>query len=144
MSYTTQQEIEDRYGTERVAELTRDAQGQQVNADLLTDAIEEIAAKTDAALRVIDDPANFDQTNTLLRGLNTEGAYLLLVKWSEGGWTEDDREDFETIKDDLKAISAGRIILKNETDQEKEDRLEGFFSSDPKLFGRKKTAGHLC
>jgi phage gp36-like protein len=140
MSYCTQADLTDRYGTERIAELTRDASGASVDSTLADDAIGSMTAKIDAALRVFNDPANYDNTNDLLNDLAIEGSYLLLVKWSPGGWADEEMQQWKMVQKQLDNIADDRIRLTSETEEQKEDRIEGFFSSDKRLYNRPKNS----
>lgn len=135
-TYCSQADLTGRKGTQRIAELTGDGSGQAVDSAKVTEAIEEFAGKINAAVRRQYQALPFDETNDLLNGLNIEGAYLLLVRDSDRGWTDADRKDWEMLKAEVRDIADGRSELRIETDVEADAMTEGYFSSNKQVFGR--------
>ncbi len=141
MAYCTQQDLEDRKGTEQIAQLTGDPTGQEVDAARVTLVINEFAARVDGALRRQYPEGTFDSSNALLNGLNVEGAFLLLAKDTELGWSEDHREDWKMLLKELDKIGDGTVDLRTETEEQEQEISEGYFSSRPRFFGRTSLSG---
>lgn len=139
MGYCTQQDLEDRKSTRVIAELSGDPDGATVDAGKVNQAIEDFAARVDNALRVHYPDLPFDSDNKYLNRLNVDGAYLLLEKDTENGWSEDQRDDWKLLNQDLEMIAQGKIDLKSETEEEIEAR--GTFQTNPRLFGRNSLKG---
>ncbi|MDZ7802373.1 phage protein Gp36 family protein [Thiohalophilus sp.] len=139
MAYCNQQDIVDRKGSERLAELTGDSTGQSINAARVTKAINEFGNRIDNAVRVNYPKLPFDETNAFLNGLNIEGAYLILERDKELGWSEDQRADWKLLEKDLEKIAQGMYDLRTETEEEVE--AKGTFKSNPRLFNRNSLNG---
>ena len=137
MTYCTQTDITDRKGTEKIAKLTGDPSGAEIDSAKVTSAIEEFASKIDAAVRKNYPDLPFDSTHKLLNGLNIEGAYLLLERDGRG-WTDDKREEWKMIMKQVDDIAKGIIDLRSETEEQEEAMTEGFFSSNSRVFGRSR------
>ncbi|MEQ9393294.1 MAG: DUF1320 family protein [Balneola sp.] len=141
MSFCTQTDLTNRKGTKAIAELTGDPDGETVNAARVTLAIDEFAERIQAALNKQYRNIEFDETNKLLNGLNIKGAYLLLEQDSYDGWSEENREDWKLLMKDIENISSGKLDLKIETEEEEDATVEGYFSTNPRLFGRNSLNG---
>jgi len=141
MPYCTEANITARKGTQRIAELTGDPSGATVDSAKVAAAIDEFAAKMDNAIRVEYPELPFDETNQYLNGLNVEGAYLLLERDKENGWSESQREEWKMLLDEIKMIAGGTVDLRTETDDEIEAQAEGTFSSNKRLFNRNSLNG---
>jgi phage gp36-like protein len=141
MAYCTQAHITDRKSTELIAELTGDPNGVTISSAAVTQAINEMSALIDAAVRVRYPDLPFDATNALLNGLCITGAYLILERDSRNGWSDDHREDWKLVQKALEQIASGKMDLRTETETQEEELLKGFFSSKPRLFGRNSLSG---
>lgn len=137
MAYCTVQHIKDRKGEHKIAQLTGDATGGTVNEPTVEEAINSFAEKMDASIRKQHPGLPFDSSNKYLRDLNIEGAYLLLERDSERGWTDEYRSDWKLLESQLKDIATGLVELKTLEGE----ALEGFFSSKKRLFGRNSLSG---
>lgn len=135
-TYCTQSDIEARKGTARLAKLTGDADGVTVDAARVTSAIEEMADTLNGAVRKHYPDLPFDGTHKLLNGLNIQGAWLLLVRDSDRGWSEDDREEWKMLKAQVDDIATGLTDLRSETEEQAEEMTEGYFSANDRVFGR--------
>lgn len=138
VTYCTQQDIEDRKGSEKLARLAGDPSGQTIDAARVSSAIEEFAADINAAVRKRYPDLPFDATHKLLNGLNIQGAWLLLVRDGDRGWTDDDRDEWKMLLQQLKDIATGLIDLRSDTEEQEEEAAKGFFSSNRRLFGRNR------
>jgi len=141
MSFCTQTDLTNRKGTQAIAELTGDPEGLVVDAARVTLAINEFAERIQVALNKQYRNIAFDETNKFLNGLNIEGAYLLLEKDSYDGWSEENREDWKLLMKDIENIASGKIDLKIETEEEEDATVEGYFSTNRRVFGRNSLNG---
>lgn len=141
MAYCNQTDITDRKGTARIAELTGDPDGETINAPRVAKAIEGFASRMDNAIRRQYPTLPFDESNAYLNGLNIEGAYLILERDKENGWSEDQRAEWKMILKDLEDIAKGLMDLKTETAEEIEEQAEGSFSTNGRLFNRNSLNG---
>jgi phage gp36-like protein len=141
MAYCSQSDITNRKGTELIAELTGDPVGVTINADSVTLAINEMGEILDAAVRKKYPDLPFDSSNSLLKGLNVQGAYLILERDSRSGWSDDHREDWKLLMKQVEAIANGMLDLRTETEEQEEAAVEGYFSSKTRLFGRNSLSG---
>lgn len=140
-SYCSNQNIIDRKGLQRIAELTGDPQGETVNQARVTLVKEEFATRMNNAIRKSYPTLPFDETNAYLNGLNIEGAYLILERDKENGWSDDQRADWKLIMKDLEDIANGLMDLRTETDDEINEQAEGSFSTNGRLFNRNSLSG---
>lgn len=141
MTYCSKEDLTSRKSVERIAELTGDPEGTTVNEAAVALVIAEFGERLDAAIRVRYPSLPFDATNKYLNGLNVEGAYLLLERDSDTGWSDDQREDWKMLLDELKSIAGGKIDLRTETEEEEAAQVVGYFSTNPRLFGRNSLSG---
>jgi phage gp36-like protein len=141
MAYCTQTDITNRKGTKLIAELTGDPAGATINTGSVTLAINEMGEILDAAVRKRYPDLPFDSSNNLLKGLNVQGAYLILERDSRSGWDDDHREDWKLLMEQVRSIANGTLDLRTETEEQEEAAVEGFFSSKARLFGRNSLSG---
>lgn len=139
VTYCSEIDLTDRYGTDDIAELTGDETGVAVDSAKVAKAIDQFAERMNASIRKQYPDLPFDATHVYLNGLNTEGAYLLLIKWSDRGWDEDDRSDWKTLLKDLEHLARGVTDLRTETDIQAEDATDPYFSSEKRVFGRSRS-----
>lgn len=141
MAYCTQTDIINRKGTALIAELTGDPAGVTINSSSVTDAINEISAILDAAVRRKYPDLPFDSSNSLLKGLNLQGAYLILERDSLTGWSDDHREDWKLLMKQVEAIANGTLDLRTETEEQEEASVAGYFSANRRVFHRNFLSG---
>lgn len=133
-TYCTLQHLMDRKDEERLAKITGDGSGQTVDQMKVEGAIEDFAGYMNAELRKQYPDLPFDDTQSYLNGLNIQGAWLLLERDSDAGWSEGDREDWKMLMKQVEGLADAD--LRTETDEEQEAMTEGYFSSDRGVFGR--------
>jgi phage gp36-like protein len=136
MSYCTIQHITDRKGTRKIAELSGDNTGQAINEPRVQSQIDSFAERMNAALRHEYPKLGFGDEQLQLRDLNVEGAYLLLERDSDRGWTEEMIKQWKMLLDDLDKIADGRMKLQTLDDQSTKKKTDGYFSSNRRLFRR--------
>jgi len=141
MSFCTQTDLTNRKGVKVIAELTGDPDGETVNTARVTLAIDEFAERIQVNLNKQYRGVEFDETNKFLNGLNIEGAYLLLEKDAYDGWDEKNLEAWKLLLKDLEHIGSGKIDLKIETEEEEDATVEGYFSTNRRVFGRNSLNG---
>jgi phage gp36-like protein len=134
MAYCNEQDIVDRKSARVIAELTGDPTGEIIDSEKVTGAIDDYAARINNAVRVKHPDLPFDETDKFLNRLNADGAYLLLERDTENGWSEDQRDDWKLLNQDLEMIAQGKIDLKSETAEEV--TAKGTFKSNPRMFNR--------
>lgn len=131
-TYCTQADIEVRYRSEKLAELTGDPDGIVVNANEVDKAILDYASHMNAYLRLRFDDLEAIDEHPLLNALNVEGAWLTLRKWQPHGLSDDERLAWERLEKQLKWLADGTLFLS----AEQADAQAGEFRANPRLFGR--------
>lgn len=131
-TYCSQADIENRYRTDKLAELTGDAEGQTVNAVEVEKAIMDYASTMNAYLRLRFSDLNELVGHPLLNAMNVEGAWLKLKSWQPQGLSEEDKLAWDRLKKQLEWVSQGSLFL----NAEQMESEKGKFSANPRLFGR--------
>lgn len=143
MAYCTIEQLKERKGEKRIAELTGDPDGTTVSEAAANQALNEFAAKMDVSIRKQYPSLPFNEEHLYLNGLNIEGAYLILERDSQRGWTDHYRADWKLLLKELEAIAAGDVDLVDRTEEEAEEYEDGFFRSNRRLFGRNSLSPEL-
>ena len=138
-TYTDISALTEKYGEKRIAELSGDPQGTAINDPVVQKAIDYAASTMNVRIRVHYPAVPFDETNQYLRRLNTEGAYLELLRQRDQSLSDEHRRDFDNWMDELEQIAKGLVDLGDIADGEEEREPATFFQSDENRFGRNKS-----
>lgn len=133
-TYTTLNDLNQWYGEQLIAELSRGQLDQPVDADVVNLAISAAAATIDGYLRTGYPGKEFDSSNTWLNVRNRDLAYLAM-KQKVSGLDEGEMAQEKRIYKDLEQLAHGRIDLVDETADEVQAHVGVMAKSNPSVFG---------
>lgn len=143
MPFCSTEHILSAKGESKIAELTGDASGQEVDEEKVQEQIDNYGSIMESAIRRQYPDQPFGQEQRHLRSLNVQGAYLLLERESDRGWTEDHIKQYQMLEKELDKIADGLRKLDSPSSAEVKKKTDGFFSSNKRLFNRNCLAPEL-
>lgn len=135
MAYTTQKNLEDKYGARRVAQISGDSTGNTADADKITAAISTADALIDGYVQkryntpLVTPPA-------LIGRLSTDIAYIELKRGSALGLSDRDEKSETRLMSILRDISKGLIDLEIDTNTDSAVQPTVGFQAKTRQFGR--------
>lgn len=133
-TYTTVSNMEARYGTDRLAELTGDATGVTISGEVQK-AIDTFASWMNPRIAVRYPTMPFDADEPFLNALNTEGAFYELKKAHPAGLTEEEERLYKALIKELDKIASGVNVLTLPESAPEPESPRGTFTANPRLFG---------
>ena len=147
MAYCTPTDIIDAYSATQVAQATGDSEGDTVNTDRLTKAVDDYGAHMEMHVRMQHPDNPFGTDHDFLQQMNVEGAFLLLQKRGPMGLSERQQEAEKRLDTVLLRIAEGKVVLQDDDDQSTADgrpslNADEMVQTSPRLFGRRAAHRH--
>lgn len=142
MAYCTPDDVIDAYSATQVAQATGDSEGDTVDTERLTKAVEDYGAHIEMHVRMQHPDNPFGTDHEFLQQINVEGAFLLLQKRGPMGLSERQQDAEKRLDTVLLRISEGKVVLQNDEAQSTADsrpslNAEDMVQTSRRLFGRR-------